>query len=301
MRRILPLIIAVTIIFSGLTVHFWPPEDIEGKLSNQSALTNRSTIVIDGDSNFTTANGVSSGTGTSDDPYIIENWKISATISEGIKIQNTNKHFIIRNCWIQGGWPDDDTTPDRGIFLDKVTNGIITNNLLENNYRGVMGRESNSITLYNNTFNGNADGIGFYEGSRNITIRNNYFNSNSVGVELESDTDLCLIANNSIRRSLGVGIMIEFDCENNIIEYNDCLDTYREGVANDQSGEGIRLYRSSGNIIRYNNLGCRLWPFVMKDAPDPKRDVAACRAIRERVGTDMSLMPVHIDAAGNVD
>ena len=249
MRSIFPLVIAITMIFSGSMMVLWSPEDVEGKLSDGSALTTRSPVLINGNSEFTSANGVSSGTGSSSDPYIIEDWKISAASSDGITIRDTDKHFIIRNCWIMDGMDEEEPRFNTGINLDNVENGIITYCLLENNGKGVMGSGSDRITLYNNTCSGNSEGMGFHDGSRNITIRNNHFDSNGVGVELRSDTDLCLVANNSISRSGGAGIYIDFECEDNIIEYNDCLDTYSETTPNDHSGTGVRVRMSSRNII----------------------------------------------------
>ena len=52
---------------------------------------------------FTYANGVVSGSGTSDNPYIIEGWKIITSGTHGIRISGTTKHFIVRNNFIDTG------------------------------------------------------------------------------------------------------------------------------------------------------------------------------------------------------
>lgn len=41
-------------------------------------------IFIDGDVDFTPANGVTLGSGTADDPHIIENWAINASHSRSV-------------------------------------------------------------------------------------------------------------------------------------------------------------------------------------------------------------------------
>ena len=102
-------------------------------------------IFINGDNSFTPSNGVSSGSGTADDPYVIENLLIDASGSHGIWIENTTKHFIIRNCVVENGggthW---------GIYLKNVRNGRIENNTCENNLDGIaLGLSSNNI-LSNN-------------------------------------------------------------------------------------------------------------------------------------------------------
>ncbi len=53
-------------------------------------------IVIEVDSEFTGSNGVTQGTGTSDDPYVIENWEAPITV------RNTTSHLLIRNMLIIG-------------------------------------------------------------------------------------------------------------------------------------------------------------------------------------------------------
>jgi parallel beta-helix repeat protein len=121
-------------------------------------------IYIDGNDNFTFANGVSSGSGTEDDPYIIENWDISAENANGIEIRNTTAHFAIRNCYVHDGM----TTYNRGIYLENVTDGKIAMNLLENNYHGVYLYGSNNNLIYHNNFINNTiqardDGTNYWD------------------------------------------------------------------------------------------------------------------------------------------
>ncbi|MCK5585930.1 hypothetical protein KAJ02_07645, partial [Candidatus Bipolaricaulota bacterium] len=57
----------------------------------------REPIYIYGNAGFTYNNGVSSGSGTQYDPFIIEGWHIIASgASFGINIENTSAHFVIR-------------------------------------------------------------------------------------------------------------------------------------------------------------------------------------------------------------
>src|SRR5207245_182874 len=58
-------------------------------------------IVIDGDDNFTSTNGVTGGRGGATDPYVIEGWLIDATSSNGITIRQTRAHLVIRNLTIE--------------------------------------------------------------------------------------------------------------------------------------------------------------------------------------------------------
>ena len=71
------------------------------------------------------ANLSCSGEGTELDPYIIEHWVINSSgyNKDCIMIENTDAHFIIRNCTL--------TNADNGkvgIYCNNVTNGVMVNN-----------------------------------------------------------------------------------------------------------------------------------------------------------------------------
>ena len=74
-------------------------------------------IEIEGNDEFTAANGVTGGNGTSDDPYIIEGWEIIATSAAAIDIAFTTAYFIIRHCYFKAGVC--------GVLLYSVTHGTI--------------------------------------------------------------------------------------------------------------------------------------------------------------------------------
>jgi parallel beta-helix repeat protein len=105
------------ILLSGLAgIFVYTPEPV-------SAYTPHDPIFIEGDENFTSANGVTGGNGTKADPYIIEGWSISNTSNElinGIEVRNTSAHFIIGNVSIELFW-------GAGIELNNVTNCTIYN------------------------------------------------------------------------------------------------------------------------------------------------------------------------------
>jgi len=90
------------------------------------AVTMPAEIHIDGNANFTRANGVLSGTGTAADPYVIEGYTLDfrTTLHPGgggtypIWIENTDAHFVIRNCRVN-------SRGLAGVYLDNVANGRI--------------------------------------------------------------------------------------------------------------------------------------------------------------------------------
>ena len=76
-------------------------------------------IYINGNDKFTSENGVTGGSGTSNDPFVIENWEIDASSMDGITIRNVSVFFEIRNCYVHDGGINND-----GIVFINVTNGV---------------------------------------------------------------------------------------------------------------------------------------------------------------------------------
>lgn len=90
----------------------------------------RDKIVIRSDAEFTDENGVVSGTGSSDDPYIIEGWEIVFNGSNTcILVADTGKHFVIRNVHLSGGLT--------GVRLNEVDHARITDCIIDNCSVGV--------------------------------------------------------------------------------------------------------------------------------------------------------------------
>jgi hypothetical protein len=74
---------------SVLRKHSKPEYETEG-------YTPHAPIYINGDENFTEENGVTGGSGTINDPYIIEGWNI--TKAPAIRLKYTSSYFVIQNC-----------------------------------------------------------------------------------------------------------------------------------------------------------------------------------------------------------
>jgi len=97
------IVIVIVIAAVGVGGYFLLKGDGE-EGSAESGLTPHDPILIVGNDNFTLANGVVDGRGTESDPYIIENWVISAENVHGIKIRNTTAYFVIHSCVVENGW-----------------------------------------------------------------------------------------------------------------------------------------------------------------------------------------------------
>jgi hypothetical protein len=91
------IIILILLIDLSILNNFNP---VTGNFPSPLIQNNHSPIKIISNSNFTIANGIVAGNGTVLNPYILENWSIDASITDGISIIGTTSYFIIRNCHI---------------------------------------------------------------------------------------------------------------------------------------------------------------------------------------------------------
>lgn len=114
------------------------------KSSSSSAPVSHAPIFVGNNSSFTPANGVTSGSGTKNNPYIIENWEIDAGSGTGIQISSTSVYFILRNCKVTNGqW---------GISLSSVSNGTVTGNqCFDYTEAGIYLYSSSNNKVTNNT------------------------------------------------------------------------------------------------------------------------------------------------------
>jgi parallel beta-helix repeat protein len=194
-------------------------------------------ISIQSDDQFTSANGVTGGSGTQSDPYIIQSWSIdasSASSGNGIEIQNTTAYFIVRNCLVENGGIQGFSNV--GIFLENVVNGIIENNTCGNNWTGINLFESSNNTISGNTCESNSVGISL-SGSSINTISGNTCESNGWGIGLYSSSNYNTLTNN-ICSNNGYGIYLSSSNNNTLIGnnlLNNVTSSFDEGANNNWS------------------------------------------------------------------
>ncbi len=204
-----------------------------------SAYTPHSTIRIFGNADFTPANGVSGGTGTAEDPFIIEGWDINAAsgAGAGIQILYTDAHFIIRDSFIHGPGK---MSAARGIILQGASNGTIQNttltgletgiytdyannteiakNNITNNFWPVRAKHSTNLTFTRNTMSDQEYGIVVLQSYR-VEATGNTIITPSQGIFLQQ-TPLSLVKRNNIISFSQFGIHIYFSDNSTVIENN---------------------------------------------------------------------------------
>ncbi len=200
-------------------------------------------ITINGNAGFTSANGVTGGSGTPSDPYIIQGWDINASGSgccyAGLVIQHTNASFIIRDVYVHSGLP-----LGHGISLSQVSNGFVEDSVASYNDFGIVVDTSTNVTVSGNTvYSNNPYGIYLYHTSNSMVSGNNVYSNQNAGIFLWT-AYYVTVTDNLVHDQAFIGIDT----------YTTSYDTI---VANNVSSNGwigIRLYLSSYNLVYHNNL-----------------------------------------------
>ena len=153
-----------------------------------------SQILISGNSEFIAANGVTVGTGTASDPYVIQGWNITVCWRcpyYGIEVANTTAYFRIFNVTVSSPIT---AQPATGILLNNATNGRIDNSVVEDESifccGGIIVESSKNIVVNANNVEAGTcnnfsscstyDTVGAY-GSTNVTISGNSIRADTSG------------------------------------------------------------------------------------------------------------------------
>jgi len=162
-----------------------------------------SPIEIVGDAGFTVENGIVGGTGTNEDPYLIMGWSIDATDAPfGVHVEGTTKAFAIEECRVLGA-------SSTAIDLVDVKRASITGCEMSTSYFGLAIKNSDNVSITDNTFSENeyaalfiinssnndihdnllcagGPGILFYENAMNNTVHDNVFDHCKIGISILS-------------------------------------------------------------------------------------------------------------------
>jgi parallel beta-helix repeat protein len=223
-------------------------------------LISHAPISIIGDAEFTLANGVTGGSGTALDPFIIQNWEINSTAAScGILIQNTTAYFIVMNCKIYGN------VTGTGIMLSNTSNGVIRSNELYGLGTGAFALDNAIFALSYNDVHDTVTGI-YIKNSNNGTVTYNSVHENVNGIRIDSSQTCIVMANNaSNNTNKGIFIQTSIDIET---RHNTVAGNINDGIRVQQSSEcilanntldtngyGIHLDNATGfNDIYHNNL-----------------------------------------------
>ncbi len=255
MKKIAAILIAMILL---PTATFRGP--FETQVETTSTRVPHDPIRISGDANFTTQNGVARGSGTANDPYIIEGWDIFVPIvlrkgmvdNEGIRIANTNARFVIKDVRIhgeKGGRNYGGSYP--GVLLSEVQNGEISSTTIENGFFWGIETSWYEGSIRDNTISECDCGIELYK-SDGIEIRKNTITKNLDGIKV-SHTNSSRIFENKIMNNT-VGIELTGSSMNQIQNNNITLNSDGIAIYGIQSSENIVC----DNYIISNQVGIRI-------------------------------------------
>ncbi len=248
-----PILLCITSQFNGISDY-----NANNKLNEDWPTTSQS--YIDHPPILITSDGVFSGysftgNGTSDKPYIIEGYNITAvgSLTFGIEIRNTYSHFIIRDCIIY--------TEFMGIGLSYIQAGTskISHNIListTNDGSGIALRHMNNSTVERNTCNGFIQGIHIDDVYGCRIHSNIIINSEYQGINIRY-SDSNIITNNIITNTNQHGIAIVGTSINNTIHHNRLennawADSYDIDGGPSQGPPNSQAYDEGSNNIWYD-------------------------------------------------
>lgn len=280
-------------------------------------------IVILGDSNFTTANGVVAGVGSPSNPFVIAGWHIEANIGSGIYVYNTTKAFVIRDNLIEAA---------TGITVHAAAGtAIVENNKIVVRGTGIRVLESDAVVRENSLIGSQSNrqvGTGISVETANAVIHGNSVSLVVTGIIATGgsytitgndlhNTHLTIavrlavagaVANNTITLSTGVAIDVADTQHVNV--HANVMTTVRVGLvlwfckdANATNNSiqymmeyGVLLEHSSGNltgniIIDSMGDGIRVWASSM---------LIANNTLRNNIGIGIHFSMSESTASGNL-
>jgi nitrous oxidase accessory protein NosD len=216
--------------------------------ASPTGLRQHAPILIDGPDNFTASNGVTGGTGTPNDPYMIQGWSIDASNANGIEIRNivsiSPPYFVIRNVFIhsetrtQANILVDSFTSPPGCFEcpDNIFTGVIANSTLTGNGSGIILQDSDNIIVSGVTVHDSQTGVNCVN-SDFLQIRGNRITDSNTGISI-SCSIIDVFYNTILNADNGVvvGNFGSLDIEHNYVA----------------SPRGFTL-DGSGSVILWNN------------------------------------------------
>jgi len=169
------------------------------------------------------------GSGTKDDPYVIENYNITNSGADGIHISGTTKYILIRNCYLDG-----ENSNYSGISISSVAEGTVnvTNNSVNYYWNGISLYYSSNNSFTSNTItNSSFFAIDLRDSSNNNAFTSNTItNSSIVGIDLRDSSNNNAFTSNTITNSGYVGIFLYCYSNNNAFTSNTITNSGYEGI-----------------------------------------------------------------------
>jgi parallel beta-helix repeat protein len=215
-----------------------------------AAYTSHAVIVIGQDTDFTDLNGVTGGTGTTSDPYIISGWEILSNSNEAIYIHDTTAYFVVRDVYVHG------TGFWNGIHFANMMHGSIVNSTVTMNQVGIRLEGASYVTVADNTLDDQSESGVTLSYASFVRIENNSIDHDAYAVYSGSNVHDVLIANNSMDDSNYGGLV----ASGSAAQFSIMDNTIRSSL----HGYGIAFYGPADTTyIADNNLSENILGGVM--------------------------------------
>ena len=168
-------------------------------------------ILILSDSDFTSANGVVSGDGSMDNPYIIEGWEIDAPSGNAIEVVGTTSWFEIRNVVV--------SSSGYSIYLDNAAHATINSTIVRSDEYSIMVIGCPGCVIVGNHATATYGAIvaGYADG---YVIRGNEASIEDEGAPIAIGlSNGSLVEENTVTGDRGNGIYV-IECEDTIVRSN---------------------------------------------------------------------------------
>jgi len=243
----------ILFIISQSTIAINSQENSSSRIITKLNFITHEPLIIVQDSDFE----VFPGSGTIDDPYIIEGYNFTNTGFYGVYIEGTTKFFIVRNCYfslsyygiVVNATSSSNTRIEQNVFWDCVV-GIVnqesTLSIIEENEcydctDGILILSSLYCEVTLNLFLNCHKGIEILDSAR-TNVMHNYAGNNEYGIYV-IESDLSTFKNNTCEYSKIHGILIDnsYMCE---VINNTC------------SNNRIGIYSTSSSTMNVENNTC---------------------------------------------
>jgi len=223
---------------------------VSNDISSYSSLTPHASISITSDVELEAF----PGSGTAEDPYVIEGYNITTTDETGIYITGTTKYFVVRNCYVDAS--------TYGIYIKSIaySSASVINNSCWNNFWGILLQSSGGSSVVNNTCNDNNwYGIQL-QSSGGSSVVNNTCNNSGVGIALNGCGSSSIINNTatncgySIREGNGAGYL-SYTIENNSVNGKELgIYVYLDSTIIDEQIYGQLILIECSNVTVRNQI-----------------------------------------------
>lgn len=244
--------------------------------------------------------GVVDGTGTAEDPYVIEGWCIPPGVplideelprltlqSAGIHITDTTANVLIRDT-VVAGQPAELLLPEQevGIRIDGAGDiEIRDNTITDHGDDGIHLEDVGDVRLAGNTITANTLNGVYLDGTGHVTVSNNTITSNGMNAVEIDDAGEVTVTNNTLQGNVDRGVRLEDAgpvtiLGNSIAHNNEGLDLFVGGE--------VSVRNNTITDSRYDGLGL-----------DASQATLTNNTITDNGGEGLSLDVSHVTLTNN--